>query len=63
MLKRTLSLLSILPLLLVATAGSASSGAGYGVTKLVSDVPGEAAVHDPNLVNAWGLVAGPETPW
>jgi uncharacterized protein (TIGR03118 family) len=63
MLKRTISLLSILPLLLLATAGSASSGAGYGVTKLVSDVSGEAAEHDPNLVNAWGLVAGPDTPW
>ncbi len=31
-------------------------------TDLVSDVPGAAAATDPNLVNAWGLSAGPATP-
>ena len=36
---------------------------GYTVTPLVSDQPGVAPVTDPNLVNAWGLVAGPATPW
>lgn len=35
----------------------------YRVVKLVSDVPGRAANLDPNLVNAWGLAAGPTTPW
>jgi uncharacterized protein (TIGR03118 family) len=29
---------------------------------LVSDQPGKARVTDPNLVNAWGLAAGPMTP-
>jgi uncharacterized protein (TIGR03118 family) len=35
----------------------------YTVTALVSDQPGEAAHMDGNLVNAWGLTAGPMTPW
>ena len=35
----------------------------YRITDLVSDQPGMAAHLDPNLVNAWGLVAGPSTPW
>ncbi|MGZ4132104.1 MAG: TIGR03118 family protein, partial [Actinomycetota bacterium] len=35
----------------------------YEVTNLVSDQTGVAAHQDPNLVNAWGLVAGPTTPW
>jgi uncharacterized protein (TIGR03118 family) len=32
-------------------------------TKLVSSVPGLAAVHDPNLVNAWGLARSSGSPW
>lgn len=35
----------------------------YKLTRLVSDKPGVAEHQDPNLVNAWGLVAGPSTPW
>ena len=35
----------------------------YTVTPLVSDQPGMAAHTDGNLVNAWGLTAGPTTPW
>ena len=35
----------------------------YTVTPLVSDQPGVAPNTDPNLVNAWGLTAGPTTPW
>jgi uncharacterized protein (TIGR03118 family) len=34
----------------------------YRQTNLVSDLPGRAAITDPNLVNPWGLVAGPTTP-
>jgi uncharacterized protein (TIGR03118 family) len=36
---------------------------GYTVANLVSDQPGIAAATDPNLVNAWGLAAGPTTFW
>jgi uncharacterized protein (TIGR03118 family) len=41
----------------------AAAGGSYKVHKLVSDQPGHAAATDPNLVNGWGLVAGPSTPW
>jgi uncharacterized protein (TIGR03118 family) len=35
----------------------------YTVTSLVSDVPGAAAVTDPNLVNGWGLARSATSPW
>src|SRR2546423_4149718 len=35
----------------------------YQQTNLVSDVPGLAQVTDSNLVNSWGLIRGPGTPW
>ena len=44
-------------------AVGAAAGNAYVVQNLVSDVPGAAAKVDPNLVNAWGLTAGPTTPW
>src|SRR5579862_8527620 len=34
----------------------------YTQTNLVSNT-GAAPLNDPNLQNAWGLVAGPGTPW
>jgi uncharacterized protein (TIGR03118 family) len=40
-----------------------AAGNGYHQTNLVADVAGQAAVTDANLVNPWGLVAGPTTPW
>ncbi|HET8951672.1 MAG TPA: TIGR03118 family protein [Solirubrobacteraceae bacterium] len=36
--------------------------AGYHQRNLVADTPGHAEVTDPNLVNAWGLSFGPNTP-
>jgi len=47
-----------------AAADARDQASAYTVHALVSDgaaVP--AAATDPNLVNAWGLVAGPTTPW
>jgi uncharacterized protein (TIGR03118 family) len=35
----------------------------YQQTNLVSDIPGEAAVHDPNLVNPWGITRSAGSPW
>ena len=35
----------------------------YKQTNLVSDIPGEAAVHDPNLVNPWGITRSASSPW
>jgi len=45
--------------LMPASAG----GNSYKITRLVSDQANRAQHRDPNLVNAWGLVAGPSTPW
>ena len=39
-----------------------SKAGGYAVTNLVSDVPGLTTNQDANLVNGWGVVAGPTTP-
>ena len=51
----------------LTTAGSAvgasQHGSGYAVQALVSDQPGVAPTTDPNLVNGWGISAGPTTPW
>jgi uncharacterized protein (TIGR03118 family) len=35
----------------------------YSVHKLQSDVPGEAAMTDPDLVNGWGISHSPTSPW
>lgn len=35
----------------------------YTQTNLVSDIVGAAAVHDPNLVNPWGLTRSSTSPW
>ena len=51
---------------IVATASASAASDHdnrYKLTRLVSDKPGVAEQLDPNLVNAWGLVAGPTTPW
>src|SRR5207247_4014513 len=41
----------------------AATSSSYTSTNLVGDTAGAAAQVDPHLVNAWGLVAGPSTPW
>jgi uncharacterized protein (TIGR03118 family) len=41
---------------------TAQPGNAYHQTNLVSDVPGMAQLTDPDLVNPWGLAAGPATP-
>ena len=35
----------------------------YELTNLVSNQSGQALHHDPLLINAWGLVHGPGSPW
>jgi uncharacterized protein (TIGR03118 family) len=53
----------------LVTAGTAAGasrhhpGDAYTVTPLVSDQTGMAPTVDPNLVNGWGISAGPTTPW
>jgi uncharacterized protein (TIGR03118 family) len=55
----------IIVAILVAIAATAAQGrqaAGiYNVHQLVTDTGG--TTNDPSLVNAWGLSAGPTTPW
>jgi uncharacterized protein (TIGR03118 family) len=61
------ALLAALSLLILPTVTFAQANANvkniYQQTNLVSNKAGEAPVTDPNLDNAWGLAAGPTTPW
>jgi uncharacterized protein (TIGR03118 family) len=50
-------------LALVAGSLSSTASAQYTRTDLVADQAGAAPTKDPNLVNAWGLVALPFTPF
>jgi uncharacterized protein (TIGR03118 family) len=45
------------------SAVSLCAGTIYVQQDLVSDIPGLAAVTDPNLVNPWGLSASSGSPW
>jgi uncharacterized protein (TIGR03118 family) len=45
-----------------APAAARQPGNAYRQTNLVSDLPGLAQLTDPDLVNPWGLAAGPTTP-
>jgi uncharacterized protein (TIGR03118 family) len=45
-----------------ASAADAHGGTVYKKRNLVSDIDGVARITDPNLVNPWGLSAGPATP-
>jgi uncharacterized protein (TIGR03118 family) len=47
---------------LAALAVGGTAKAQYGQTNLVSDLPGVAAVTDPNLQNPWGIAASPTSP-
>ena len=49
------------PVLIALTITTAS--AQYQRTDLVSNQPGVAPTTDPHLVNGWGLVANPTSPW
>jgi uncharacterized protein (TIGR03118 family) len=65
--RRTWALLApalvLLGALVAASPLAAAERNSYTVTPLVSNQPGVAPHTDGNLVNAWGLTAGPTTPW
>jgi len=67
MARRILALLATGGLLLVgaapAMAANINSQNSYLVTNLQSDVQGRAMFQDTDLVNGWGITAGPTTPW
>jgi uncharacterized protein (TIGR03118 family) len=46
----------------LADQGNSGKSGAYSVTNLVSDIPGLTVNQDANLVNGWGIVAGPTTP-
>jgi uncharacterized protein (TIGR03118 family) len=48
---------------IVAVPASAAEDNSYSVHALTSNMSGVAPNPDANLVNAWGLTAGPTTPW
>ena len=48
---------------MVLALPAAAADGSYHVTKLVADRAGHAAAKDSNLVNGWGIAAGPSTPW
>jgi uncharacterized protein (TIGR03118 family) len=52
-----------LGILLTRQAPAAAPGGSYLQTNIVSDVKGTALVTDPQLINPWGIVAGPQTPF
>jgi uncharacterized protein (TIGR03118 family) len=52
----------LLALASAAPAAARQPGNAYHQTNLVSDLPGLAQLTDPDLVNPWGLAAGPTTP-
>ena len=47
---------------LAAPLGAGAAPTAIQQTNLVSDQPGQAAITDPNLVNAWGMSHGPNSP-
>ncbi|TMJ97994.1 MAG: TIGR03118 family protein, partial [Actinobacteria bacterium] len=59
----TAGTVAVLTLIFMVPLSAAARGNHFTVDPLVSDngVPGTNV--DPNLVNAWGLAAGPSTPW
>ena len=70
MARRALTLVASLGLLMAAAAPAAAWNGKqnrYTVHNLQSDIPGLAAATDPDLVNGWGIAAGPAsgpaTPW
>jgi uncharacterized protein (TIGR03118 family) len=62
---RTILAAAVFSLALAAAAPlpAAPPGGTFDVTPLVSDVPGAAALTDPNLVNGWGLARSATSPW
>src|SRR5881396_635403 len=62
-LRASLVVLLAVAAVVAAVPAFAEPDNSYTVHPLVSNVPGAAVHLDPNLVNAWGLTAGPTSPW
>jgi uncharacterized protein (TIGR03118 family) len=53
----------LLMLVRVVAANAQGNNGFYQQTNLVSDISGLAQITDPSLVNSWGLVHSPTSPW
>jgi uncharacterized protein (TIGR03118 family) len=53
----------LLPFVVILGRACPAAAQFYAQHNLVSDGAVEADLTDPNVVNAWGLVSGPTTPW
>src|SRR3989475_7003398 len=62
-LRASLVVLLAVAAVVAAVPAFAEPDNSYTVHPLVSNVSGAAVHLDPNLVNAWGLTAGPTSPW
>jgi uncharacterized protein (TIGR03118 family) len=60
---RFLPAILLLSVVLIVGGAHAAAAQFYAQHNLVSDGAVPADLVDPNLVNAWGLVSGPSTPW
>jgi uncharacterized protein (TIGR03118 family) len=60
---RKISWLALAALGMTAALASADPANSYVQSNLTSDLPGVAVNQDTNLVNPWGIVAGPTTPF
>jgi uncharacterized protein (TIGR03118 family) len=60
---RVLPVILLLSVVLMIGGVQAAEAQFYAQTNLVSDGAVPAELVDPNMVNAWGLVSGPTTPW
>jgi len=58
-----LALATVAAAVLAGSTGAAPGTSTYRVSTLVADQARPGAHTDANLVNAWGLAAGPTTPW
>jgi uncharacterized protein (TIGR03118 family) len=67
MVRRVLPIVAALGLVVLAAAPASARNINaentYTVQNLVSDNGAPGSIHDGNLVNGWGIVAGPTTPW
>jgi uncharacterized protein (TIGR03118 family) len=54
--------LTVAALVVAVPLPAGAAAGGYAQENLVSDQPGVAQLTDPNLVNAWGMSHGPNTP-
>jgi uncharacterized protein (TIGR03118 family) len=61
--RAALAAVALAGILVVGMPASAALTNAYTVTPLVSDEGGTNVLPASNVVNAWGLVAGPATPW